>query len=85
MASKGKFGGYLAETEPSKPAHADKPSISAAYGNSLSTSDFQAPAQGCTNLFEVFEASVKRFPDRPCLGKRIDGQGDFVWESYKVS
>ena len=84
MAPKGKFGGFLTETERSKPATGDAPSISPAYGNSLTTSDYESPAQSCTNLFEVFEASVERYPGRPCLGKRIDGKGEFVWESYKV-
>lgn len=43
---------------------------------------FQYPPGNPTNLHKVFENAVKKFGDRPCLGKRIDGKGPFSFETY---
>lgn len=35
------------------------------------------------NLFQMFHTSVKKLPDGPCLGHRIDDR--YAWQTYKVS
>ena len=73
------------EVRQGKSGVGDTPSIGPTYGNVLATKGYEAPADKCKNLFEVFESSVKIYADRPCLGRRINGQGPYVWETYKVS
>lgn len=84
MGDEKKFGGLLHETRPGANGIGDAPSVSPTYGHVLANKGYSAPADKCKNLFEVFDASVKLYGDRPCLGKRINGKGEFVWETYKV-
>lgn len=80
-----KFGGYLFETSKGHSGSDNAPSVSPTYGNTIATKGYPAPADKCKNLFEVFDTSVKLYGDRPCLGKRINGKGEYVWETYQVS
>ena len=84
MSASRTWGSHICKIEPAKEATAEFPSIGPTYGNIFATRDFGTPAERHPNLFAVFEASAKQFADRPCLGKRIDGKGPYVWESYKV-
>lgn len=79
------YGEYIVEVEPGKPGIGDKPSVGPAYGNSMAVKGFSAPIDACKNLYDAFQSSVNRFGASPCLGKRIDGKGEFVWETFKVS
>lgn len=83
VASKGKYGGLLVEMGSGDPGAS--PSVGPTLRAVAAKDGFQNAPGNPTNLYEVFENSVKRFGDRPCLGKRIDGKGAFVFETYKVS
>ena len=75
---------YLLEV-PSEPTKDGAPTRSPAYRNSKHATP--PTGTGEKTLFEVFESSVKRFGDKPCLGHRPigpDGKAqDYVWLTYK--
>jgi len=54
---------------------------------SAQSGPFVAPSNKATTLYDNFQYSVRKFPNRPCLGERVvgnDGQiGPYVWQSYK--
>merc|ERR1711977_463028 len=43
--------------------------------------------EGCATLYEIFERSVRLYPDNPCLGSRLTNEDgtptDYKWMSYK--
>jgi len=43
--------------------------------------------EGCKSLFEIFERSVRLYPENPCIGRRLKGEdgaaGDYQWLSYR--
>ena len=43
--------------------------------------------EGCKSLFEIFERSVRLYPENPCIGRRPKGEdgtaGDYHWLSYR--
>lgn len=84
MTSTDKVGSRLVEVAPGKSGGADSPSVSPIYRSALASNGFRPQKDDARSLFEVFENSVRAFPDRPCLGRRINGTGPYVWESYKV-
>jgi hypothetical protein len=83
VATKGKYGGLLVELGAGDPEAT--PTVGPTLRAVAAEDGFQDAPGNPKNLCEVFENSVKRFGDRPCLGRRIDGIGEFVFETYKVS
>lgn len=58
--------------------HAPAPSadVGATYRNVLAKDGFPPAPEGCETLYAMFETSVKRYPDRKCLGYRpVRGEG----------
>jgi len=82
VASKGKYGGLLVEVGSGDPQAT--PSVGPTLRVLAAKDGFQNAPGNPTNLHEVFENAVNKFGDRPCLGRRIDGKGPFVFETYKV-
>ena len=83
---------WIEEVEGPRPGEGSRPAQSAVFrGRSAKgvkrTRTGDPEVNGCTTLFEMFEKSVKDFPDRPALGVRpVDGAGNagpYQWMSYK--
>eukprot|EP00887_Chlorella_sp_A99_P003085 scaffold9.g3085.t1 len=72
---------YIVEIEPARPATADKPAAGPVYRAAIAK-DGPPTIPGVSNLYEMFQASVEQFGDRPCLGKRT-GDGPYTWLTYK--
>ena len=77
---------FLTEVGPATSGSGDKPSRSACFRHCKHETPPKAEA-GATTLFEVFELSVKRFADSPCIGHRPTNKegeaGDFTFLTYK--
>ena len=78
---------WLLETEPARPAEGDVPSASPVYRHKVTAGKgFPAHVVDFSTLYELFEKSSAKFPNRPCLGKRekaADGTvGPFVFKTY---
>lgn len=75
---------YIVEVAPGKAATANTPATGPEYRNVIAK-DGPPKLDGITTLYELFQASVKKYGPTPCLGHRpvVDGKaGDFVWETY---
>lgn len=76
---------FLTESGPATAASETTPSRSAAYRH-VKHAEPPRGASGVT-LYEVFENSVKNFPNEPCLGHRPLGKdgvaGDFTFLTYQ--
>lgn len=82
MASKMR-GKYIVEVAPGTAGTADKVAVGPEYRNVLAEKEFSTFEE--TSLADAFARSVAAHPDTPCLGKRINGKGPFVWATYKVN
>lgn len=75
---------HLVEIEPARPATDGKPSASPAYRHISARNAF--PTLEVSTLYQLFERSVKRSPQSPCLGMRYKGAdgvvGPFVFQTY---
>ena len=75
-------GKYVVEVAPGTAGTADKPAVGPEYRNKLAEKGYSKFDE--TSLADAFSRSVAKHPDKPCLGRRIDGKGPFVWATYKV-
>lgn len=39
--------------------------------------------EGCTSLYDMFQQSVAKYGDNPCLGSRSGKNGEYEWLTYK--
>ena len=62
----------------------DKPASGPVYRNIVAKDGFVKP--DASSLYDSFQSAVRRFPDRPCLGRRVAGPdgkvGEYVFETY---
>lgn len=75
-------GKYIYEAAPSVPGSDALPSIGPTYRNVKAKDGFTRPA--VNTLYEAFQSSVEKYGDNDCLGRRLNGEGPFIFESYKV-
>ena len=85
MAEPKMFGKYMYETEPGIAAANGKPSKGPVYRFVAAQQGFTELPSNLHSLYEVFQQSVTQYPDNDCLGRRVDGKGEFVFESYRVN
>ena len=79
------IGKYLYETQPGTAAADGKPSRGPVYRFVAAQQGFTELPSNLHSLYEVFQQSVTHYPDNDCLGRRVDGKGEFVFESYRVN
>ena len=85
MAEPKMFGKYQYQTEPGTAAAIGKPSRGPVYRFIAAQQGFTELPSNLHSLYEVFQQSVTQHPDNDCLGRRVDGKGEFVFESYRVN
>lgn len=75
---------HLVQIEPARPATDSKPSASPVYRHISAKDAF--PTLEVSTLYQLFERSVKRSSQSPCLGMRYKGAdgvvGPFVFQTY---
>eukprot|EP00191_Tetraselmis_sp_GSL018_P008721 CAMPEP_0177602204 /NCGR_PEP_ID=MMETSP0419_2-20121207/14728_1 /TAXON_ID=582737 /ORGANISM="Tetraselmis sp., Strain GSL018" /LENGTH=629 /DNA_ID=CAMNT_0019095641 /DNA_START=249 /DNA_END=2135 /DNA_ORIENTATION=+ len=69
------------EVEPARTANGDKPSASPAWIRGDKGGEPVSVEDSIVSVGGLFRQSVERFPDRPCLGKRVE-DGPYEFESY---
>lgn len=74
-------GKFLYEVAPGKPGNETQPSTGPVYRTNYAQNGFPT-LQGVSSLYEVFQKSVQDWPDKQCLGRRVDKE--YVWQTYKV-
>ena len=88
MGAGKRVGPVTVEVEPSRESSGSRPSQSAVYRNiSAGSGELITKFEGSATAFDIFRASVARYPDRNCLGWRpiaADGTAeDYVYHTYK--
>jgi long-chain acyl-CoA synthetase len=83
-----RVGPVTVVVEPVRPESNGKPSQSAIYRNIGGVDGLPTTVNGFSTMFEVFQHSVERFPERNCLGWRpVDSDGkaadSFSYYTYK--
>ncbi|PSC74925.1 long chain acyl-synthetase 4-like [Micractinium conductrix] len=74
-------GTYIAEVSPALPARDGKPACGPEYRAVIAKDG--PPPINYASLYEMFMASVEKFPDNKCLGRR-EGDG-YSWLTYKAT
>lgn len=82
-----RIGPCTAIVQPGLPGEGDKPGVSATYRNIAAVDELPTTLNGASTLYEVFEESVSKFADCPCLGWRPVGEdgtpGSFQFLTYE--
>lgn len=83
-----KIGSVTVVVEPIRHGTDGKPSQSAVYRNIRGVDGLPTTVNGFSTMFDVFQDSVERFPDRKCLGWRpVDSDGhaaeEYSYLTYK--
>ncbi|KAI8110231.1 hypothetical protein M9435_001910 [Picochlorum sp. BPE23] len=73
---------YVVEVAPAKPAENGKPAVGPEYRSKLAK-DGPPMMEECTSLYDMFQQSVKKYGDNPCLGARTGKNGEYEWLTYK--
>eukprot|EP00249_Psilotum_nudum_P002233 c15163_g1_i1 orf=1-981(-) len=86
MSKIGKSKSYIVKVEDAKEGLNGKPSSGPVYRCALAKDGCPPPAPGIDTCWDVFNCSVKKYPDNKMLGHRdiVNGKaGKYVWKTYQ--